>query len=235
MNRSILHLLAGSMLLVLVGCSIGQAQISGGLAQEPQPKEAVTVVAAATIGIPPATPAEQPEPGIASAGSQPLVPPPGEPLDPSLSGPQPGVGGATTMNVHREAACGFEISYPGELVVLPTPQGQFTPQPICTVAFQTAVLAQSDVAMIEPPQLTINVYANPNGQPLEEWLRAQSLIRARDEITPAPIGNLQGVRVASQRMMAPNVWWFAARGERIYRLTALGLLGEQMLPTFKAD
>ncbi len=92
------------------------------------------------------------------------------------------------------------------------------------------MLAASETANLQPPQFSIEVFANPGGTAVEEWLATHAPgIGAH---TPVTIGGKPGFRVQLNAQLAPNEFYFVANGQSIYKLTLLGQSAPQMLQSF---
>jgi hypothetical protein len=82
----------------------------------------------------------------------------------------------------------------------------------------------------EPPQFRIEVFDNPHGITLAQWLDDQHVTGTRTEV---PIGTATGTLVSNNTLMAPNQFYYLAHGSAIYRLVPLGAYGLDMLASFK--
>lgn len=127
---------------------------------------------------------------------------------------------------------GYQINYPDTYSIL-NPIEKLTeinPSLLSQVRFLETELANSQVANLEPPKFTVEVYANPGRETLEAYLDVQ----ARDGIRePYQLGNLSGIRVYFNTLMAPNNFYYFENGDFIYRLIPLGEYSEAMLQSFK--
>jgi hypothetical protein len=47
------------------------------------------------------------------------------------------------------------------------------------------------------------------------------------------VGGLEGLRLTDQTLLAPNTFYYVARGPFVYRFTPLGGLSSQMLATVR--
>lgn len=137
------------------------------------------------------------------------------------------------MQTYHDNQYSFAVIYPADYVLLPSkipPQQQ--PQPAHKVQFLSKMLAQSDTAALQPPALAIEVYDNPNQQPLEVWLRANRLLPASFTSQPYTLAGASGLQVSNPQQLAPNQFNYLAHGGQIYRLIPLGADGTQMIGSF---
>lgn len=138
--------------------------------------------------------------------------------------------------VYRNETYGYEIRHPSNYVILPeyiplkATEGQ-KPQPLHQVWFQDKKLAESEMAAMEPPKFAITVFDNRAKRPLEGWLKENGLLDGF-QVKAYTLAGVEGVRVRSMLLMAPNEHIYLAKGKYIYRLTPLGTLAEEMLTTF---
>lgn len=144
--------------------------------------------------------------------------------------PAPQAVAPANWQVYRNDTYKFTVNYPDSYVVVPaTDQPQ--PAPLAQVWFQDKALARSETANLQPPQFAVDVYALPAGQSLDQWLTTQP--RADQyERQPLQVGGVQGVRLVSELLMAPNEFVVVAHGGYVYRITMLGEFGPQMLDSF---
>lgn len=131
---------------------------------------------------------------------------------------------------YRNDLYGFALRYPPNYVTV-QPHGELRPPPTFRVWFKEAHLANSPIANIEPPPFAVDVYENALRESLDGWLESSAAIRRLARMTreAAEVGGEQAVRVTSQVLVAPNVYYYVARGSLVYRFTPLGTLADQML------
>lgn len=172
-----------------------------------------------------------PQSSAPSAGGAPGVSPSGFPGQEGAE-EEPFVVAST----YTDPRFGFSVGIPAS-IVMTEGKAQVLPVPLMQIHFMDEALANSELADMEPPQLAIRVYDNPAGKTVEQWLRDEGVLARfggeHATIEPYTIGNLQGVRVTSMLMLAPNSAVFVAGDGVIYELQALGLIGEQMMATFQ--
>ena len=168
------------------------------------------------------------EPGGLPQPTPPASAPSGAEAPPANALPQ--AVSPATWQVYRNETYKFSVNYPASYVVVPA-TAQPQPAPAAQVWFQDAVLARSETAALQPPQFAVDVYALPAGQSLDQWLA--TLPQAGQwERQPVQVGGVQGVRLISPLLMAPNEFVYVAHGGYVYRLTLLGEFGPQMLASF---
>lgn len=129
---------------------------------------------------------------------------------------------------------GFTVRYPGSLVILEEPSSLPDRRPplLHRVRFLDRELAAGDTAALEPPQLSVEVYAAPPG-PLRPWLEENGRIPggAGVELLEIP-GAREALRIRDPRMLAPNEFFWVATGRHAILIVALGPEGEAMWKTF---
>jgi hypothetical protein len=125
----------------------------------------------------------------------------------------------------------FSISYPDIYVILSEVEllRDIDPDLAHRVRFQDADLAKGDTADLEPPQFSIEIFKNTTSS-LESFLDTK-LPGARRE--PYKIGDLQGYRVSTNLLMAPNEFYFFPGNGYVYKLTPMGAYSQEMLESFK--
>lgn len=170
------------------------------------------------------------------------------------SGPQssaPSGGGATgafpgqadteeesfiVASTYTDPEFGFSVGIPANIVVMEG-DAQVLPVPLAQVYFLDQTIANSEFATMQPPELAIRIYANAQGKSVERWLSDEGVLARfggqSATIEPFTIGGLQGVRVTSMLMLAPNSAIFVSGEGVIYELQPLGYIGEQMMITFQ--
>ena len=160
----------------------------------------------------------------ASNGSQALDAPPAI----LLPGTAPAEWNTYTDAVHR-----FAVSYPDGLGILPektSPPGGA----VARVRFQDTQILSGAFAELEPPRLTIEVFAAKPGTPLTDWLRSVNRLPAAATTTRVALrGAAEAVRVQERRQLAPNDFYYVAAGDRVYVLTPLGGYSAEMLASFR--
>jgi len=79
------------------------------------------------------------------------------------------------------------------------------------------------------------VYDNASRQPLDSWLAASGATRtlaraAREAVT---VAGTPAIRLTDQALLAPNTFYYVARGRFVYRFTPLGGRSDEMLATVR--
>jgi hypothetical protein len=194
------------------------------------------------------TTGDQPGGLITSSGTE--VPAPAAAgSDQVQAGSSAGLSGATDsgsigdavshFQLYRSDLCHFQIGYPNGAPADYVPQeGAVESQgsaTVCRVAFQDRTLAQSDTAAFQPPMFLIEVFDRGNStQTLEAWLQGQPMAgKNTATIEPITLSSVAGLKVTLMQEMAPNQFFYVAKGTYVYKLTPLGLYGNAMLGTFK--
>jgi len=132
---------------------------------------------------------------------------------------------------------GFTIAYPPDYVVRSMDAqtaAQFQPQPEAVVDFLEPTKANSDVAELEIPDLSVRVFALPAGGTLESWLDSTGLGSVATGATLNAYQNsgLAGLQVCASTDIAPSCSVYFLGSGRIYQLTPSSQAGEAMLQTF---
>ena len=133
--------------------------------------------------------------------------------------------------VYQDETYKFSISYPDVYVLLPEIDllRDIDPDLVHRVRFQDADLAKGDTADLEPPQFSVEIFKSTVSS-LEAFLDIK-LPGARRE--PFKIGDLQGYRVSTNLLLAPNEFYFFSGNGYVYKLTPLGAYSQEMLASFK--
>jgi hypothetical protein len=137
---------------------------------------------------------------------------------------------------YTDKAYSFTIKYPKTFVILrePTRQSEAVPHVRHRVRFQDKQLAAGQTAALEPPQFSIEVLENEGSLSLRDWLRYAVRTGAEDSVEPVHLdGAGEGLRVRNAMQLAPNEFYYFARGKYIFKLTPLGQYSEQMLDSFR--
>lgn len=153
--------------------------------------------------------------------------------------PSQGVRGAPSeWPTYRDKAYSFTIRYPKTFVILrePTRQSEAALHVRHRVRFQDKQLAAGQTAAIEPPQFSIEVLENERSLSLRDWLASAVHVGAEDSVEPFHLdGAGEGLRVRYAMQLAPNEFYYFARGKYIFKLTPLGQYSEQMLNSFRLN
>lgn len=133
-----------------------------------------------------------------------------------------------------DEAAKFSIQYPDSYVILPEiePQsGEINLKPIKQVRFQDRQLASADTAALEQAQFTVEVFTFPGQTALEAFIKS-SLPFPNMAVEPYTYGKLTGLRASTNRMLAPNEFYFFTGNGMVYKLTPLGQYSTEMLQSF---
>ena len=136
--------------------------------------------------------------------------------------------------VYQDKSYGFSISYPDTYVILDEIEllKDIDPVLVHRVRFQDKTLASGDTAKFELPQFSIEVYEKPAIDTLQAFIGAKI---SGWTVESFKLGDLQGYRVSSNRLMAPNEFYFFEGSQYIYKLTPLGQYSQEMLQSFKIE
>jgi len=140
----------------------------------------------------------------------------------------------TGWRVFRNEQYSFELRYPADYAIV-QPHNQLQPSPVFRVWFTEASLVNSPTVDREPPQFAVDVYGNASQQPLDAWLTSSGVTRnfTRPTQEAVRVGGVKGIRLTDQTMLAPNSFYYVARGPFVYRFTPLGGLSHEMLATVR--
>jgi hypothetical protein len=144
--------------------------------------------------------------------------------------------GGVTWITHVDEEFGFSISYPDVYVILPQggPAAQTLPKPVYSLRFQDEEIASSAAAELELPVFSIEIFERPASSTLRDWIESNRLAPQSAEFEAVELaGAEEGLRLALQTMMAPNVFYYFATQKHFYRVVPLGIYGEEMLGTLK--
>lgn len=117
---------------------------------------------------------------------------------------------------------GFSFDYPASWVLSETkgpPSGE-------TILSLKLLSPDENVPVrreYSPGSVGIDVFANPNRQPLREWLddHGWPFEAAGRSVTPTSLGGLPALEVATGKMFAPNRFTYVANKDWVLRLSAL--------------
>jgi len=135
---------------------------------------------------------------------------------------------------YQDKSYGFSISYPDTYVILDEIEllKDIDPVLVHRVRFQDKKLASGDTAKFELPQFTIEVYEKPAIDTLQAYIGAKI---PGWTVESFKLGDLQGYRVSSNRLVAPNEFYFFEGSKFIYKLTPMGPYSQEMLQSFKIE
>jgi hypothetical protein len=141
----------------------------------------------------------------------------------------------TGWRAYRNDQYSVELHYPPDYAVVKPRDQLLRPPPLLRVWFKEASLVNSPIADREPPQFAIDVYDNASRQALDAWLAGSGVTRNFARVTrqAVQVGGLEGLCLMDQTMLAPNTFYYVARGPFVYRFTPLGGLSDQMLATVR--
>lgn len=139
-------------------------------------------------------------------------------------------GDPASWPIYSDATFGFTLHYPNTYTIVPEPAqaDASVPDRVKQVRFLDKTLAASDTAALQPADFAIEVFANPSNRTLVDWLDMQALAGDRSALT---IGAQPAYRVSLKTQQYPNQFYYVAVSRYIYRITALGAYGEQILAT----
>lgn len=130
---------------------------------------------------------------------------------------------------------GFSVRHPESLVILPEtdPLPDLRPPLVHRVRFLGRELAAADTAALEPPQLSVEVFAAPPG-PLRQWLEAHGRLPggAGVQVVTVP-GAREALLVRDPRQLAPNEFLWVTTDRYAFLVVALGPDGEAMRSSFR--
>jgi len=131
---------------------------------------------------------------------------------------------------------GFAFEYPESWVVVEK-QGTSPGQPLLSLRFlnrEENVEVMRDYA---PGSVSIDVFANPERQPVREWLDKQGWpfdAKGRS-VTATSIGGLPALEVATGKMFAPNRFTYIATKDRVLRVSFLASDAQLVKQSFRFD
>jgi hypothetical protein len=123
---------------------------------------------------------------------------------------------------------GVALRYPPTYTIVQL-TNPLQPAPIFRVGFQLASL--TNPAGPEPPLFEIDVYDNASQQALDAWLASNVVSRGTATNTAVQVGGQSGIEVAYQVLLAPDTFYYVARGSFVYQFTPLGTYSDTMLST----
>jgi hypothetical protein len=144
------------------------------------------------------------------------------PTGPSQSSPD-----LSTWLTYANQQYGVTLKYPSTYKVMVL-QDQLQPAPIFRVGLQLASITRP--SGMETPQFAIDVFDNAAHASLDAWL-ASHINLARTTRDAVQVGGENGIRIGYEILLAPNTFYYVARGSYVYRFTPLGLYSDDMLKT----
>lgn len=129
---------------------------------------------------------------------------------------------------------GFSLEYPDIYTVLAEPQNlaEISPTLIGRFRLLESSLANSDVAELEPPVFSIEIYSNSERLSIESWID-ENLPRGDKENTE--IDGVACSKLTLQILLAPNQFTVCENNGNIYKFTPLGLNSEDILASFRFE
>ncbi|MEW5830369.1 MAG: hypothetical protein AB1846_15885 [Chloroflexota bacterium] len=126
---------------------------------------------------------------------------------------------------------GFSLQYPDIYTILSEPQNfsDIAPSMIGRWRLLDSSLANSDVADLEPPKFSIEIYANDEGFSLNEWMDANLPGGDKESVE---IDGANCTKLTRQALLAPNQFIVCEYGGNMYKFTPLGLYSEEILASF---
>lgn len=135
---------------------------------------------------------------------------------------------------YQDKSYGFSISYPDTYVILEEIEFLKDADPglVHRVRFQDKKLATGETAKFELPKFSVEVYEKPDIETLQAFIAAKG---PGWTVESFQVGDLQGYRVRTNLMMAPNEFYFFEGGSYIYKLTPMGEYSQEMLQSFRIE
>jgi len=112
-------------------------------------------------------------------------------------------------------------------------ENQLQPAPIFRAGFLPTSLIRP--TGLEPPLFAIDVYANASQVSLDAWLASSGATTSlrRPVQDTVQVGAVPGIRLVDQTLLAPNTFYYVARGSLVYRFTPLGTHSDEILKTVR--
>lgn len=141
-------------------------------------------------------------------------------------------GAPMQWTTYTHPSLGFSLSFPGIYATLPEPAdlSSTAPDLIGRVRFLEQDLARSEFSELEPPKFSVEVYANPGGQPLREWLREHA---PTGELIETTLAGRTCLQLTLRAQIAPNRFLFCTNDGRVYKFIPLGPFSQEMLDSFR--
>ena len=130
----------------------------------------------------------------------------------------------------------FSVHYPEHYVVLDSGEpGKFNViTALHTVRFQEERIVEDGLEDLEPPKFTVDVFAGIGTQSLKDWISANRFSTGSSTVEAITVeGAKEAYRVTLNTLMAPNVFYYLATDDYVYRVVPLGPEAETMLASFK--
>jgi hypothetical protein len=138
---------------------------------------------------------------------------------------------ATRWSSFQEDTFRFFISYPEVFILSPEtgPLEDENPDLVFRLRMQDRELANSETAHLELPQFSVEIFVSSRGV-LEAFIQDAMPDANLEEYR---LGDLTGFRAIDNRLAAPNEFYFFLSDGYIYKLTPLGVYGEDILQSFR--
>jgi hypothetical protein len=135
---------------------------------------------------------------------------------------------------YTDQANKFSIQYPDSYVILP--EADLSTENVSSgmvhqVRFQDRQLAEADTAALEQPQFTVEVFTFTGKTSVDSFIKSV-LPFSNMTIEPYSYGKLTGLRASTNRLLAPNEFYFFTGNGMVYKLTPLGPYSTEMLQSF---
>ena len=102
------------------------------------------------------------------------------------------------------------------------------------VRFQEKELLSSAFVDREPARFMVEVFFGDQATTLTAWLRSNNRLPAGAVTsTIALAGAAEGLKVQQRQQLAPNEFYYFARGRYIFAVTPLGAHSAEMLASFR--
>ena len=165
--------------------------------------------------------------GAASAGEPGMI----ESKSPSGLTLEGEISAAVDWLTYQDQIFQFSIDYPQSYTILPDEDISSGSESglLQDLRFLDRQLADGATADLEIPNFKIEVYALGN-HTLETFLEV-NFERGQREIIE--LGELSGIRVSFNQLIAPNEFYYFSDHGFVYQLTPMGLYSQEMLETFQ--
>ena len=143
--------------------------------------------------------------------------------------------GSMPWLTYHDATYRFSIRYPSTYMILEesVPYENSMPQLIHRLRFQDKDILGASTAALEPPQFTLEVFKNPSGLTLQNWLEQNRMLPPNSEEQVASIAGISGLQVMRRELIAPGRFAFVAHDGHVYRMTLIGRYSDEMLKSFQ--
>lgn len=166
------------------------------------------------------------------SGGTPGTVPPAEPSRPDTSMTEGG-----GWQIYRNQECTLTFRYP-PTYVLRVREDTSDPDQLLRIGLLSPHAVGSPLEDRFPPDFAVDVYYDPAGRSIEEWLiekKGFSPDNPRYGLSAVTIGGLPGLSVTYRIQLAPNTFYYVAREGYVYRFTPLGLHSRQILESVQFE